>query len=127
MLTQSNAELVELIDIAGPMSDIGGRVMREMFFGGHSWAFRAGDQIVAVAGLYPMSIHEAETWFQFAPTARMHLKGLARLSRLTLQGYPYRRIICLCTSSEGARFARLVGFEHAGPHPYGDLWHWSGE
>jgi hypothetical protein len=118
------------------------RVLRTMWMQGQSWAFRPTaswwrwrgcsrcrrtrpirtvrwpDIAATLEGGEDM----AEAWFEFSRKAPPALLGIARLTRLTLAAQTYRRIICLCTSSEGARFAALTGFRREGAYQPGELW-----
>lgn len=142
-VTIEPATLLDVVELAGGRGWLVWRVLRKMWMEGKSWAFRRDGELVAVAGLFPLPANAAdayravapdiaatleggedmaEAWFEFSRKAPPALLGIARLTRLTLAAQTYRRIICLCTSSEGARFAALTGFRREGAYQPGELW-----
>lgn len=137
------ASIFDIVSLTGGRGWARWRLVREMWRRGESFAFHAAGELVAVAGLYPLQggVGElitgypqllkalrpsepdvAEVWFEPGPLAHVHMRGVVRLARLTLQAAPYRRIVCNCTSSEGVHFARLTGLRLSARHELGELW-----
>lgn len=128
MLT-SPATIFELADMAGAMTRAHWAVAKAMWKGGTTYAFHAGEQLVALAGLYPLETEAGpvtELWFCPAPGAGAYVGGITRLARLTLAQSPYPAIYTICRSEEGKRFARVLGFKVAGSSDLGEIWSYGG-
>ena len=116
----SVAELAELSAVASPLWWGVARHMRDE---GLTWAARdESGALLAVAGLFPMGDGKLEAWTCFAPAARKRMGGIIAAIRLTLSGLPYRDIVTICTSREGAIIARRLGFSFAMRLEQGELW-----
>lgn len=143
MVEISPATLFDVAATSGGKGWATWRLMREMWMHGDAFAFHVAGKLVATAGLYPLqpTLTEvlagypqllealqpgapgtAEVWFSPGPAAGPHMLGIVRHARLTLSAAPYRRIVCICTSSQGARFARLSGLRFSARHELGELW-----
>lgn len=101
-------------------------VIREIFEKSQAWALGAGEDLLGVAGFVPIGPDEAETWFHFTPEARDYMLPIVRAIRLTVARAPYRAIVTLCTSKEGARICRAAGFVFARHSDYGEVWAYAG-
>lgn len=126
----SPATIFELADMAGAMTRAHWAVAKQMWKGGHTYAFHAGAELVALAGLYPLTLEDdgrvTELWFCPAPAAGAHVPAITRLARLTLAQTPYRGIYTICRSEAGKRFARVLGFLPAGSSELGEIWAYGG-
>ena len=120
------ATIFDLADMAGAMTRAHWAVAKAMWKGGQTFSFRAGGELVALAGLYPLTLEEGakvtELWFCPGNSAGAYVGGITRLARLTLSQTPYRGIYTICRSEAGKRFARVLGFQPAGSSELGEIW-----
>lgn len=120
-------DLADIAESAKPMSRDHWAVLKQAAQMGETFVFRAGDQLIGVAGLIalePLADRGAEAWFFFdRQHAPAQMVGLLRAIRLTLARSSYRAIVTLCTSRAGARVARAAGFEKGAERPEGEIWY----
>jgi hypothetical protein len=126
----SPATIFELADLAGAMTRLHWSIAKGLARSSHSYAFHAGDELVALAGLLPEQLPGGglvtELWFCPGPKAGRHMLGIVQASKLTLARSPYRGIYTICRSEPGKRLARLLGFSPAGSSELGEIWAYGG-
>ncbi|MGI2031951.1 hypothetical protein ACRQ1B_06115 [Rhizobium panacihumi] len=111
-----------MAELGGAGTSLHWAVVKEMWSGGETFAWRHGDQLIGLMGLYPID-GGAEAWFNVRPEAAAHMPYIIRQMRLTLASRSYPEIVVICTSAAGRRIARLVGFQFAEGVESGDIWH----
>lgn len=125
------ATLLDMASLLGRTTPTHWRIARQMHAGGEAFAFRAGAELVAIAGFYPLPEDSAEAWFcpcraadpengLAAPGARA--SDLVRAMRLTIRQSAYRAILTVCVTDQGRRIARVLGFRPAPPSDAGEVW-----
>lgn len=110
-----------------------GRFARQVS-GSWSWTARDGaGELVAIAGVYPVGLHEAEAWFAAGPALRPHLRAVLQLARDGLDRLDLARpgpLIAVAyihpSSVAGDRLAAKLGFHPCDPEdtPLGRMNTW---
>lgn len=118
------ATIVDMADVAGRTSHLAWAIAREQWRGGAAYAMRDGDELVAVAGYYPMAEGVAECWLSVTPTARRHVFGMLNTFKLTAVDAGYREIVAICRSPAGVMIARRAGFTFRENCELGEIWTW---
>lgn len=96
--------------------------MRHMLAIGHSYALRAGGELVAICFICPLKDGCGEACFSATPAARPHMLAICRAIRLTISRSPYRAIVAVITSPSGARIAQAAGFRRQPDNELGEVW-----
>ncbi|MGX1496879.1 hypothetical protein ACSSV1_001915 [Labrenzia sp. MBR-25] len=119
---ESPATLPDMAELGGARTRVHWAILREMWSGGQTWAFREGEDLVGIAGIYPIADGVGEAWFNLAPAIGRNLPSLFRAIRLTLQTADYREIVVICTTRAGKVMARRCGFSFSERCDYGEIW-----
>ncbi len=119
---QSPASLSQMAEMAGLLTPVQWRVLRDMWRASDSYAFVDTGKLLAVAGFYTLPEGGFESWFQFNSMAPAQLRQVIRITRLTLSERPYASPVTLCVTNEGKRFAALCGFIFVAQSPMGEIW-----
>lgn len=126
-VTAAPATIFDMADMSQGISRLQWRITNETFRNGQCFALRAGDELIALAGLYPLPDGGAEGWFRFRrEQASKHIPGIIRCVRLTLAQSAYRAVVTVVATEAGARFARASGFVFAKDSPDGEVWAYGG-
>lgn len=121
---ESPATLLDMAELGGARTRTHWAILREMWSGGETWAFRDGEDLVGIAGIYPIGEGIGEAWFNLAPAIGSNLAGLFSAIRLTLQSTAYREIVVICTTRAGKVMARRIGLTFSERVDYGEIWTW---
>lgn len=133
-VTVAPATIFDLAAIAGYVSALEWRILREMFWTGETFAVHARGGLIVVGNLYPLDkpgILAEATFAAVAednPTrglasARPHMLAVARAIRLTLAASSYAAILTETRTDAGRRLARAAGFHRTGlPGASGEKW-----
>jgi hypothetical protein len=121
-VTIAPATLLEVAELGGAISRMQWGTVRELYAVGQFFAFRAGDELIALGGFNPLGGDTAEIFFNPAPAARRHMPGILAAGRLTILAAPYRGIVTVCRSEAGKVFARRLGFTFQAMSELGEVW-----
>jgi hypothetical protein len=118
------ANLYDLAELSGARTRAQWGLARALFADGRFYAFRAGEQLLALGGfnLLDAELDVAEMSFNPAPLARRHMPGFVTAGRLTILAQPYRSIVTVCRSKPGQAFARRLGFTFQATSELGEVW-----
>lgn len=121
------ATLVDLAEASAGLTRMQWGLVRELYAKGQFFAFRAGGELVAIAGFNPLGTDgQAELFFNPTPAARRHMPGIIHTGRLTILAAPYRDIVTVCISDAGKLFAKRLGFAFAAHSDLGEVWRHGG-
>lgn len=118
----SPATIFDMAELGGSTTRLHWAVVREMWATGKTFAVRDGDELVAIAGLYPVE-QGAEAWFNVRTGAAAHMLAIVRQIRLTLTAGHYPEIVVICTTDAGRRIAAACGFDFVDHCDIGEIWH----
>jgi hypothetical protein len=118
----SPATIFDMAELGGAATRLHWAVVREMWSAGETFAVRRGDDLIAIAGLYPVA-QGAEAWFNVRPAAAGSMRAIIRAIRLTLTARAYPEIVVICTTAAGRRIASACGFEFVEHCDIGEIWH----
>ncbi|MBT56221.1 MAG: hypothetical protein CMF72_22820 [Mameliella sp.] len=121
---RSPATIFDMAEYGGARTALQWAIVKEMHAGGHSWLVRRGETVLGLFGVYPVDEHTGEAWFNVRPAASTSTLRLLRAIRLTLHDLPYREILTICITPEGARVAAAAGFKRDAPCDMGEIWKW---
>ncbi|RUW39140.1 hypothetical protein EN739_31615 [Mesorhizobium sp. M2A.F.Ca.ET.017.03.2.1] len=119
----SPATLFEMAELSGASSRLMWAVAREMWAKGSTFAIRDGDELVGLAGIYPMTPDCGEAWFNIRPTAARHMLAICRAIKLTLRSSGYREIVAVVGTDAGRRIAAAAGLTFFEATEMGEVWH----
>lgn len=120
----SPATIFDMAELAGAVSRPMWAVAREMWANGSTFAVRDGEQLIGLAGFYPIdgAPGAAEAWFNFTPAAARHMLAICRAIKLTIRASGYREIVAVCTSEAGKRIATAAGMTFFEKTDLGEVW-----
>lgn len=121
---RSPATIFDMAEHAGARTALQWAVVKEMHTGGQTWFVSRDGAPVGLFGVYPADPGTGEAWFNVRDTARRNMLRLVRVIRLTLADLPYREIVTICGTPEGARVAAAIGFKPTGQCDIGEIWTW---
>lgn len=124
LTVQSPATLLDMAELGGATTRLNWAILREMWRGGETWAFQDGEDLVGIAGIYPIAEGVGEAWFNLTPAIGQRLDDLFQAIRLTLQSTAYREIVVICTTRAGKVMARRVGLTFSERCELGEIWTW---
>lgn len=119
------ATIFDMADYCNARTALQWAIAKEMHAGGQSWHVARDGVTLGVFGVYPMGEGQGEAWFNAQKQAANHMLALVRLIRLTLDGLDYREIVTICTTRQGTRIARSIGFKPGGSCDIGEVWKWT--
>ncbi|NUR12349.1 MAG: hypothetical protein HOQ20_10980 [Bradyrhizobium sp.] len=118
----SPATLFEMAELSGAHSRLMWAVAREMWAKGSTFAIHDGDELVGLAGIYPVTPDCGEAWFNVRPETARHMLAICRTIKLTLRSSGYREIVAVCTSDAGKRIAAAAGMQFFERTEMGEVW-----
>jgi hypothetical protein len=122
MLRIEAASLVDMAELGGAQTRVHWAILREMWSRGDAWSLWDGEDLVGLAGVYPVTCDAWEAWFNLTPSIGNHLPELLKAMRLTLQSGAYREIATVCGTRAGKVMARRMGLSFAGVCEHGEIW-----
>jgi hypothetical protein len=121
---QRPASIFDMAEHGGGRTALQWAVLKEMHQNGDSWFVSREGVPVGLFGIYPLGDGIGEAWFNVAEGAAKSMLALVRAIRLTLPATDYREIVTICTTVEGARVAKAIGFQRSGACDIGEIWTW---
>jgi hypothetical protein len=118
------ATIFDMAEHCGARTLLQWAVAKEMHANGETWLVSIDGEPLGLFGVYPAGDGTGEAWFNVCPKARLHMLRLVRAIRLTLIRLPYREIVTICITPEGARVAKAAGFARSGYCEVGEIWTW---
>lgn len=118
------ASLVDMAELGRAQTRVHWDILREMWRNGETWAMWQGEDLVGLAGVYPISDNVVEAWFNLTPAVGDYLTDLFRAMRLTLQTRRYPEIVVVCSTRAGKVMARRMGFSFVENCELGEIWSW---
>jgi hypothetical protein len=119
---ETPATILDVAELSGAISPLMWAVAREMWANGQTWAIRVDDELVGIAGIYPLQPEIGECWFNVKPQAARHMLAIVRAIRLTIRESRYREIVVACDTPAGVRIARSAGFSFHAATQNGEVW-----
>lgn len=121
---RSPATIFDMAEFGGARTAMHWAILKEMHAGGQTWFVARDGDPVGLFGVYPAGDGLGEAWFNARSAAPASLLRLMRAIRLTLVDLPYREIVTICGTPEGARVASAIGFSRSGNCDIGEIWTW---
>lgn len=122
-VTVTPATIVDLAELSGAITRQQWADARELMAVGVLYAFRAGEELIALGGFLPIGdTGVAQMVFNPAPAAARHMLGFLAAARLTIKAAPYVGILTVCGTAAGKIFVKRIGFVFQASTDFGEIW-----